>query len=154
MKLQARRTQGSKFTQEDLLETVLDTNNTDMASVVHTVELVSGVDVTHGGGAEAGVFLHYKAVERDANSDGIIDYSHTMMWVRQEERGVSVIRIACEAVTKSDAEAYEAAMEDWVERQQAAHVDLVEFTEEAPVLNKTLLSTGDITLEWLEDTFV
>ena len=154
MNITARRISGSAFSAEDKLEVTFNSDNQSMASVVHTIELVSGVNVTHGGGGLAGDYLHYKAVERDADADGIIDYSDIEMSLVQESQGTSVIKVVCEAVIKADADTFNVEMEAYVERQKAA-IDLgEEFTEVAPTLTPTVLKTGEITLEWATDTFV
>ena len=165
MNLQTRKTSGSAFTAEDKLEVVLNTDNQPMASVVHTIELVSGVGVTHGGGGKAGEYLHYKAVERDADADGIIDYSDIETVLVQGEQGTSVIKVVAQVITQADAEAnqatgqaYATEMEAWTERKEVAAGLEEEFTEEAPVAPEftpaEVLKTGEITLEWAEDNFV
>ena len=154
MNITARRISGSTFTAEDKLEVTFNSNNQPMASVVHTIELVSGINVTHGGGGLAGDYLHYKAVERDADADGIIDYSDIEMSLVQESQGTSVIKVVCEAVTKAEADTFKTEYEAWAERKEVAIGLEEEFTEEAPTLTPTILKTGDITLEWSEDTFV
>jgi hypothetical protein len=154
MNLQARRISGSAFSAEDKLEVTFNSDNQPMYSVVHTVELVSGVNVTHGGGGQPNEYLHYKAVERDADSDGVIDYSDIEMALEQETQGASVIKVKCEAVTKAEADAFNAEVEAWVERKQVAEGLEEEFTEEAPTLEPTILTTGEITLEWSDDNFV
>ena len=154
MNLQARRISGSAFTSEDLLEVTFNSDNQPMASVVHTIELVSGVSVTHGGGGLVGDYLHYKAVERDADDDGIIDYSDIEMTLVQESQGTSVIKAVCQAITKADADAFNSEFEDWFERKEVAAGLEEDFTEVKPTLEPTKFTTGEITLEWSEDTFV
>ena len=157
MNLKARRKSGSINHNLDSIEVVLYTDNQDMDSVVHTIELVSGVNVTHGGGGQAGEYLHYKANERDADADGIIDYSNVMMELVQEAQGTSIIKVKCQAIIKADADAFKAVMDAWVERREVALGLGENFTEETPTPPATLiteLTTGEITLEWSEDTFV
>ena len=154
MNLQARRISGSSFSAEDKLEVTLNTDNQALSSAVHTIELVSGVNVTHGGGGQPDEYLHYKAVERDADGDGIIDYSDVEMALVQTEQGTSVIKVVCAVITKADADAFNTLFEEWNERKEVAEGLEEEFTEEAPTLEPTILKTGDITLEWTEDTFV
>jgi len=50
MSLQVRRTSGNDFTDEDRLETKL-TYSGNLHSCAHTINVVSGPDCTHGGGA-------------------------------------------------------------------------------------------------------
>ncbi len=154
MNITARRISGSTFSAEDKLEVTFNSDNQPMASVVHTLELVSGVNVTHGGGGLVGDYLHYKAVERDADADGIIDYSDIEMALVQESQGTSVIKVVCEAVTKAEADAFKTEYEAWAERKEVALGLEEEFTEVAPTLTPTVLKTGEITLEWTTDTFV
>ena len=150
MNLQARKISGSTFTKEDKLEVVLNTDNQPMASVVHTIELVSGVNVTHGGGGQPDKYLHYKAVERDADADGIIDYSSVIMNLVQEEKGTSVIKVVCQVTTKADIDNYNAEYIAWENTPQDGTKLGTEPTPPSP----TTFKTGDITLEWNEDVFV
>jgi len=154
MNIQARKISGSAFSAEDKLEVTLGSDNQPMASVVHTIELVSGVNVTHGGGGQPNEYLHYKATERDADSDGVIDYSDIEMALVQEEQGTSVIKVKCGAVTKADVDAFNTEFEAWNERKEVAEGLEKEFTEEGPTFAPTILETGEITLEWSDDTFV
>jgi len=155
MTLQARRISGSAFSAEDKLEVTFNSDNQPMASVVHTIELVSGINVTHGGGGLAGDYLHYKAAERDADGDGIIDYSDIEMSLVQETQGTSVVKVVCQVITKADADAFTVEYEAYIERKEVAAGFEEEFTEEPPTpLEPTVLKTGEITLEWSTDTFV
>ncbi len=165
MNLQARRISGSSFSAEDKLEVTFNSDNQPMSSVTHTIELVSGVNVTHGGGGQPDEYLHYKAVERDADNDGVIDYSDVEMALVQEVQGISVIKVIAQAMTQADAEAnlaigqsYATEMEAWTERKEVAVGLEEEFTEEEPTaptyIEPTILKTGEIILEWTEDTFV
>jgi hypothetical protein len=154
MNIQARRISGSSFSAEDKLEVTFSSDNQPMSSVVHTIELVSGSNVTHGGGGQPNEYLHYKAVERDADGDGVIDYSDVVMALVQETQGTSVIKVKCEAVTKAEADAFNTEYEYWEERHNVATGLEEEFTEEPPTLEPTILTTGEITLEWSDDNFV
>ena len=165
MNLQARRISGSSFSAEDKLEVTFASDNQVINSVIHTIELISGVNVTHGGGGQPNEYLHYKAVERDADADGIIDYSDIETVLVQGEQGTSVIKVVAQVITQADAEAnqatgqaYTTEMEAWTERKEVAAGLEEEFTKEAPVapefIPATVLKTGEITLEWNEDTFV
>jgi len=154
MNLQARRISGSAFSAEDKLEVTFNSDNQPMASVVHTIELVSGINVTHGGGGQPDEYLHYKAVEKDSDDDGIIDYSDIEMSLVQETQGTSVIKVVCQAITKANADAFNVEMQAYIERQEVAAGAEEEFTEVAPTLVPTVLKTGEITLEWSEDNFV
>jgi carbamate kinase len=165
MNITARRISGSTFSAEDKLEVTFTSDNQPMSSVVHTIELVSGINVTHGGGGLVGEYLHYKAVERDADADGIIDYSDIEMALVQESQGTSVIKVVAQVITQADVDAnkaigkvYTTDMEAWAERKEVAAGLEEEFTEEEPTaltyIEPTILKTGEITLEWTTDTFV
>lgn len=163
MNLQARRISGSAFTAEDVLEVVFNPGNTIMEAVTLSIELVSGENVTHGGGAIAEEYLHYKAFERDADADGIIDYTETFMVLVQDTPGTSVVRVICKAVTKDNAIAVRSVYEHYQASALAAGVTEDKpngidgtFTEEPPTItvDEIVLKTGEITLEWSEDSFV
>jgi len=159
MNIQAKRISGSTFSAEDKLEVTFSSDNQPMSSVVHTIELVSGVNVTHGGGGQPDEYLHYKAVERDADDDGIIDYSAVEMALVQETKGISVIKVKCKFITIAEVDDYEARMEAWIERKKTIEGWDEPFVEDGPQTipvppEPTTLTTGEITLEWAEDTFV
>lgn len=161
MNLQARKIGGSLFTAEDVIEATLDTGGQNLASAVHTVEVVSGPEVTHGGGAPSGDYLHYKAIERDTDANGFIDYSSVVMRLEQAEKGTSVVKINCKYVTEAEASAYEEAVAIYTQAYADAGVDEENpngidgtFTLEPPQLPINLIETGEITLEWGDDTFV
>jgi len=162
MNLQARRISGSSFSAEDKLEVTFSSDNQPMASVVHTIELVSGVNVAHGGGGQPNEYLHYKATERDADSDGVIDYSDVEMALVQDTQGTSVIKVTAQVLTKAEADTFNSEVEAYSQRVEAAGVNEENpngtdgtFTEEHPILSPlTILTTGEITLEWSEDNFV
>ena len=143
MSLQARRIKGDQFTAEDVLEVVVNQDGNDLNTCVFSIEKVSGVDVTHGGGGQPNEFLHYKAHERDANDDGIIDYSSCEMKVEQSEKGTTVIKVIAEIITKAEYDRVIADTEAWQEGDpDVVPAEIVE------------LETGEITLEWSDDTLV
>jgi hypothetical protein len=154
MNIQARKISGSTFSAEDKLEVIFNSDNQPMASVVHTLELVSGSKVTHGGGGQPDEYLHYKAVERDADDNGIIDYSDVEIVLVQEEKGTSVIKVKCSVITVVDATAYDLEIGSFEERKAVALTLNEEFTEESPTSPETILTTGEITLDWQDDLFV
>ena len=80
--LKAKRIQGGRFTADDKIECKFAYTG-EAWTCLHYIEQIAGVDVTHGGGAAAGDKLHYKNQDRDADGDGIIDYSTTEMYVEQ-----------------------------------------------------------------------
>ena len=133
MELKARRISGSSFSAEDKLEVTFDSDSQDMSVITHTIEQISGVAVTHGGGAPADDYLHYKSTGRDANADGIIDYSDVEMSLVQVEKGTSVIKVVCSAITVAQVTAYE---------------------DNGTTITPTIFKTGEITLQWSDDSFV
>ena len=151
MNLQAKRLSGSTFSAEDILEVLLDTGNQEIISVVHTIELVSGVNVTHGGGGQPNEYLHYKSSERDANEDGIIDYSTSTMSVVQVEQGTSVIKVVAMIQTEATKAEYLQAYADFVnqpldEQETGTAPEEADFNE--------VLKTGELVLTWGNDTLV
>lgn len=161
--LKAKRIRGDKFTSEDLIEAQFEyTEVGTMAQCLTTIELVSGVDVTHGGGADAGQYLHYKAVEVDGDENGWIDYSSMNIQVQQEEKGESVIKIVFRYTTVAEDSQYEADYNAWSDAYQTITI-LADGTQEvvtapdapaAPSLTYTVIKSGEIPLEWSDDTFV
>jgi len=162
MELKARRVHGNQFTAEDTIELKF-TYTGDLLSCVQHIEKVSGVDVTHGGGASADTPLHYKAKAVDADSDGIIDYSSSMMQIVQASKGTSVIKIVANSILKSEVDAWETAHASWV-TDYCTDTSLADGfvqrvvadgapTEPAYPSAKEEKS-GNITLVWGDDTFV
>ena len=159
--LTAVRTQGGQFTSDDTLRVTLD-NDGSLDFCVHNLEVVSGVEVTHGGGAPSSTTLHYKAVERDADGDGIIDYSSSKMTVAQTEKGTSVIKVCADVILKKDYDVYITAYEKWKEEnmvtitlQDKTEVEVYkeDHTEPPEYPTATVYKSGEITLEWSEDSF-
>lgn len=157
MSLKAKLIRGDRYSAEDVLECQL-TIDSAAHSCVHHVEIVSGATVTHGGGAPAATPLHYKAVERDANSDGVIDYSSSEMKILQSEKGTTVVKIVATVILKSDYDAWKTANDAWIEE----HTEIVDGNRmqklgspNAPAYpSSTTYKSGNITLEWADDTFV
>jgi len=135
MDLKARRISGSSFSAEDTLEVTFNSDSQDIAVMTHTIELISGVNVTHGGGGQPDEHLHYKSTGRDANDDGIIDYSDVEISLVQVEKGTSVIKVVCSVITQ-------------------AEVDALDNGGFASTLEPTIYKTGEITLQWSDDSFV
>ncbi len=133
MELKARRISGSPFSAEDRLDVTFDSDGEDMSLVIHTIEQISGVAVTHGGGAPTDEYLHYKNTETDANADGIVDYSNVIMSLVQAEKGTSVIKVVCSVITVAQVTAFE---------------------DNGTTITPTIYKTGEITLEWADDSFV
>lgn len=161
--LQARRSSGDMFTSEDNIEIVF--NYTDIGTMheaLTTIEQVSGVTVTHGGGGAAGDYLHYKAYDLHADENGYIDYSSQTVQVQQAEKGVSVIKIKVKYLSKTDYDAWEAEMQTWRDTYVTTEIladgtsidNFAEGTPDEPRLTHSYLTTGEITLNWSDDTFV
>ena len=122
MDLKAKITRGGKFSAEDIIETQL-TYTGDIKTCIQKLELISGVDVLHGGGATATTPLHYKSTERDADDDGIIDYTTTEMQIVQVEKGVSVIKIVADVLLKADYDTHAAALRVWSDAYATSSTD-------------------------------
>jgi len=158
--LKARRVLGGKYTADDTLE-LLFTYEGAAHSCVQYIEVVSGPTVTHGGGAAADSRLHYKASGRDADGDGIIDYSSLEMLITQSEKGTTVVKVVSEIILKSVYDAYMVEYTAWLD----AYVTLAESEEEEAVLAEgapdaptypepTVYKSGELTLEWENSSFV
>jgi len=174
--IKARRTRGSQFTQDDVLE-ITYTGTEPLSQMTNSIEIVSGVGVTHGGGAPAGDFLNFK-------KEGDTDFSSLEMVLSQTEQGSSVIKVLSKSITEkenidftSEAEAWalrrkesldsdpnKEEYESWFERKQVAEGVGEEFTEASPVLMfdepspvspvAVIYKTNEITVSWEEDIFV
>lgn len=162
MSLKARRIVGGNYSSEDSLE-IQHTYTGNAKEVLHHIEIISGVAVTHGGGASADTKLHYKSQDRDADGDGIIDYSAVIINVVQAEKGTSVIKVVSSTVLKSDHDDYVTADTAWVDAYltRVSNEDGTEdfvTAEGAPdrpsYPTATIEKTGEITLTWTDDTFV
>ncbi len=168
--LKAKLIRGDRFSAEDTLEIQLTYSGAAYSCEQH-IELVSGVAVTHGGGASATTPLHYKAVDRDADGDGNIDYSSSEMKVEQVEKGTSVIKVCASIILKSEHDAWQTAYDAW-ETENMITITLDDGTEAVVYKNgsdsednpptsnapaeptPTIYKSGEITLEWGDDTFV
>ena len=161
--LTARRSRGDMFTAEDDIEVVFDYSDVGiMQEAFCTIEQISGVTVTHGGGAAAEAYLHYKAYDLHADADGYIDYTNQSVQCTQAEKGVSVIKIKVQYCTKTDYDAWQTSMTAF----QATHettevlangeviVTRADDAPQEPQLTYDTLKTGEITLNWSDDTFV
>ena len=113
--LKARRTEGGKYTPDDKLEIKLDYVG-PIYLCVHYLEVVSGGEVTHGGGAASSTPLHYKAIERDADGDGNIDYSTVNMTLVQTQRGRNDVKVCCDVITIEEQEAFLVETREWVSK--------------------------------------
>lgn len=114
-KLKARRLEGGKYTPDDKLEIKLDYSG-PLYYCVHYIEVVSGGEVTHGGGAASTTPLHYKAQERDADGDGHIDYSTVEMTLVQTKRGRNDVKVCCDIVTLEEHKAFIAETTEWISK--------------------------------------
>ena len=160
--LRAKQISGSKYTAGDEIETRFQYDG-DMQSCVQYIELLSGVDVTHGGGTAADERLHYKATERDADENGIIDYTTTKMRVVQAQKGESVIKVVFEIITKPEHDAWVTEHKAWTDEYVTEEVQengdtIITVAEGAPTQpaypGVTSYKSGEIVLEWRDDTFV
>jgi len=161
--LQARRMKGDMFTADDDIEVVFNYSEVGtMYEATTTIEQVSGVTVTHGGGAPAGTYLHYKAYDLHGDENGFIDYSAQKVQVEQAEKGVSVIKIKVQYLSKADFDTWSAAMatykDTYVTTEVLADGTIKETSDDdapnPPTYSYSYLTTGEITLNWSDDTFV
>ena len=159
----AKRIRGDQFTSEDLIETqFLYSEVGKMYECITTIEQVSGVTVTHGGGGGAGEYLHYKIVEEDSDSDGYIDYQTQKVQVQQEEKGDSVIKVVAKYITKNDFDTWETEHKAWSDAyvtitflaDGSQDTNVAPEAPDAPVLTHSIIKSGDIPLKWADDTFV
>jgi len=157
----ARRLRGDQFTSDDLIETTFDYSDLGkMEQCVTKIELVSGVVVTHGGGAPADDNLHYKDVSVDADSDGYIDYTTQNVQVEQTAKGDSVIKIVINYLTLADHLKWKNDYKVWSDAYQTIEVlasgEQIEETANgaptAPAWSFTTLKTGNIELGYTDDT--
>jgi len=168
--LTAVRTEGGQFTPDDKIAVTLDVESS-LRFCVHYLEIVSGGEVTHGGGAPSSEALHYKAIERDADGDGIIDYSTVTMPLVQTEKGTTVLKICARFVTTADWQAYDTNLTNWltanctvkdadpdapgfVHSDGKTYVtnDGVSIDDRPAEPSPTVLKTGEITLVWQDDS--
>jgi hypothetical protein len=150
MNLQIRKLSGNTFTAEDILELQLSSIEGTIVNAAHSIELISGTPVTHGGGAEAGTFLHYKAIIEDLE---LIDYSNIVMNVVQEAQGTSVIKGVVEITTEANLTEFNSDSDVWTATWLASGIAAEDYTVEEPTLVKIVLKTSEVTLEFSEDTF-
>lgn len=174
-KLTARRTEGGQFTPDDTLEVTFDYDGT-LLYCVHYLEIVSGAEVTHGGNAPSSTPLHYKAVERDADGDGIIDYSTVTMRLVQTEKGTAVVKVCAKLITHEEFNAYQTNLTNWLTANCTSsptvddgspsdsvvgfrHTDNrtyianegVSMADRPQAPSETEYKTGEITLVWTDD---
>ena len=150
MILQAKRNKGDSFTSEDELQVqFIDVDLSVGAFPIYSIEVVSGVAVTHGGGALAGDFLNY-------SEDTSIVPTLTMK-VEQVAKGTSIIKVV---VRYSDDAADFLAHASAVEAYDLEYnlitdpVLIPEYNPPEYVTNYITIKTGAIELEWGDDVFV
>lgn len=142
---------GSQYTSEDRF--YVDINGLDMSGVnmvTHGIEVVSGSEVTHGGGASSSDFLHYKNADIDADEDGVIDYSRIQMFVNQTEKGDSVIKFRVSVLLQSEIDAYTEEVTAWDDAKSAALALDQTYEVEPPTAPEPTIYTtsGSVTLSW------
>jgi hypothetical protein len=161
--LQAKRLRGDQFTADDLLESkFVYADVGTMYETITTIEVVSGVEVTHGGGADAGSYLHYKSVEDHGDSDGYIDYTTQNVQVTQSEKGDSVIKIVIKYISVTAHDAWLSDSKAWSDAYETVTVledgtrqlDVADGAPPAPARAYTTIKSGEIALKWADDTFV
>lgn len=162
MSLKAKLTSGNSYTNRDTIETQL-TYSGDANIMLMSLEVISGPDVTHGGGALASESLHYKSVDRDA-VDGVIDYRTCNLFVVQSAKGTSVIKIVASLLLQADVDDWQALDDAWSDAYETVYLDnqgntaYVEIADGAPdrpiFPGPTIHKSGELTLEWADDSFV
>ena len=171
MKIQARTVAGFKTNAQSVIDTRLDWESAERQAitVTHTVEPVSGASVTHGGAA-AGVYLHYKNVDVDADSDGTIDYTDTQINCTLAETGTAVIKVCAMIDNHADRKAAQDTWKTWndaktVEKQRLEDMHgidndaknsgletwLESNTEPAPYV-PSVIKSNNLTIEWADDS--
>ncbi len=148
MKLEARKKGGDRTNPRNIIDTRITFDADEQLEagdykVVHSIECASGPEVTHGGGATAGRFLHYKSIETDADSDGDIDYSNTTIHTLMSEQGASGIKVVAKVTELSKLEDFNKTVRDWWELQQAEVIRLSEIHGPSDELEKQLLFWED-----------
>lgn len=159
MAVTARRISGNEFTPDDIIEVSVDYPGI-MVTCDQRIEVVSGPEVTHGGGAASSEYLHYKNPAVDADDDGNIDYHSSIMHVTQVSKGTSVIKVEIAYVKKDEHDSHATLFDAWKAENCETWGDLI-FCKEgitwdmAPAYPaKTVEKSGEITLKWGDDSFV
>ena len=159
--LKAKRILGGKYTASDTLE-IQFTYTGDAHSCEQYLEIISGDTVTHGGGASATSKIHYKAHLRDDGTsdavDGIIDYATSQMTVVQSQKGTTVIKVCADMLLKSVYDAWVTETNTWVSTYltEVDGVDVVAAgaPDRPAEPTPTTYKSGEVTLEWADDSFV
>ena len=160
--LKARRVLGGKYTADDTLELQF-TYTGDAKTCEQWIEVISGETVTHGGGSPAATKLHYKAHARDdgttdENADGIINYATSLMTIVQSQKGTTVVKVCADILLKSTYDTYATAWAAWWDAyalEGGEEGELVAGAPNAPAYPElTTYKSGEITLEWADDSFV
>ena len=171
MLIQARTVAGFKTNSHSVIDTRLDWESAvrETITVTHSIELVSGVSATHGGAA-AGVYLHYKNVDVDADSDGTVDYTSTQINCTLAETGTAVIKICATIDSLADRTAAQATWKTWDDariaeetRQKGLHgvdqdtinanmVIWFESNVEPTGYIPPVIKSNNLTIEWSDDT--
>ena len=162
MNIKARRIEGSSHTANDLIEVKITYDEAASHCVMKPV-VISGPDVTHGGGANSNTYIHYKNHDRDTDSDGVVDYSSATMIIEQVEKGTSVVRIEAEMAPLAAYQAYVTAYQQWDDDYVSRTIDefgdlQTTIADGAPAEPQApapwVEQSGEITLEWFDDNFV
>jgi len=170
--LKSRLIKGDRFSAEDVIELQF-TYEGALHSCVNYIEVVSGDTVTHGGGATAETRLHYKSADTDADGDGVIDYSSMQMHIAQTKKGTSVVKVVSEVILKDDVDKFDADFKTWFDTWMEVTGTEEVANEETGLLEErdihspkegapdspayptvTVYKSGELTLEWSDDTFV
>jgi hypothetical protein len=161
MDLQVKRKEGSLFTARDLLEVNFTSDIKDVISVTHSIELVEGVGVTHGGGAAPGEFLHHKQItDVNPNTKRIIYIDQPVtIPVEQSEKGTSTIKVVAHVVTQTEADRMEQARLDVKAKKQEGLYKVGKDIHDETILH-TLeirperITSREIVLTWQDDVYL
>lgn len=173
MELKIRTRGGDINSARNLLDTRIvwgDFEGKEVHSVVHTIEVSEGA-MTHGGGAPAGEYLHYKGHDTDYDQDGKIDYTDTMIHTAIAMPGKVSLTVKAKVTFKDDVDAHAEAWASYneeysaeVERLKGLHgpdqasydFDYAVWLEENPgpvgEVVSHIVESNLIGLEWLEDS--
>ena len=109
-------------------------------SVLHTISSDRDSDITHGGGATPGQWLHYKSTDVDADSDGDIDYSLTRIYCELSDYGDFRVQVKAK-ITYDEIESTESVDSDsWT---------IETFVEEEVTSNEIVFTRSEEVDSWV-----
>jgi len=171
MLIQARTVAGFKTNSQSVIDTRLDWESAarETITVTHSLELVSGVSATHGG-ALAGVYLHYKNFDVDADADGTVDYTNTQINCTVAEKGTAVVKVCARIDSLADRTAAQTVWKTWddarkaeIQRLKGLHgideglvnagfVTWTDSNAEPSAYVPPVIKSNNLTIEWSDDS--